>query len=37
VKRGELSKEKYEMHSWRRKGAPGSGMELSPLFMEINR
>ena len=31
---GEL--EKYKMYNLRRKGAPGSGMELSPVFKEIN-
>jgi len=28
---------KYKMYSLRRKGAPGSEMELSPVFKEINR
>ena len=37
MKRSKLSKEKYKMYNLRRKGAPGSGMELSPVFKEIRR
>lgn len=36
-KRSNLSKEKYNMYSSRRKGTPGSGVELNPEFKKINR
>jgi hypothetical protein len=32
-----LNKEKYKMYNLRRKGAPGSGRELSPVFKEIKK
>ena len=37
MKRGMLNKEKYKMYNLRRKGAPGSGRELSPVFKEIKK
>ena len=37
MKRSKLSKESYNMYNWRRKGSIGNGMELKPLFKEINR
>lgn len=35
--RSKLSKKKYEMYNLRRKGAPGSGIKLGPLFKKIKR
>ena len=37
MKRNKLSKEKYKIYNFKRKGALGSGMELNPVFKEINR
>ena len=37
VKWSKLSKKKYKMYGLRTKGAPESGMELNPVFKEINR
>ena len=37
MKRNKPSKEKYKMYNLRRKGAPGSGIELTPVFKGINR
>lgn len=37
MERSKLSEKKYKMYGSRRKGAPGSGMELNPLLIEINR
>ena len=35
MKRSKLSKEKYKIYSVRRKGNPGSVMELSPMLTDI--
>jgi hypothetical protein len=32
IKRSKLSKEKYKMFRLRRKGKPGSGIKLNPVF-----
>jgi hypothetical protein len=37
MKRSKLNKKSYKMYNVREKGAPGSGMELSPVFKWINR
>lgn len=37
MKRNKLRKEKYKMYTVRKKEAPGSRIELSPVFREINR
>jgi hypothetical protein len=35
MKRSKVSRESYKRYNLRRKGAPGDGMELSPVFEEI--
>lgn len=37
MKKNKLSKEKYKMYHSKRKGAPGSIMELNPVFKELNK
>ena len=37
MKHSKLRKEKYKMYGLRIKAASGSGMELNPVFKEINR
>ena len=37
IKISKLSKENYKMYRTRRKGATKSGMELNPVFREVNR
>lgn len=37
MKRSKPRKKKYKMYILRKKEAPGSGIELSPVFKEINR
>jgi hypothetical protein len=37
MKWSKLKKEKYKMYGSRIKRAPGSGMELNPVFKEVNK
>jgi hypothetical protein len=37
MKRSKLRKEKYKTYGSKNKGAPGSKIELNPMFKEINR
>ena len=37
IKGSHLHKEKYKMYGSKNKGAPGSRIELNPMFKEINR
>jgi hypothetical protein len=36
-KKKQAEQGKYKMYSLRRKWVPGSGMELNPIFKEMNR
>jgi len=37
IQHGKLQKAKYKMYGLSNKRAPGSRMELNPMFKEINR
>jgi hypothetical protein len=37
IKHSKLRKKKYKMYGSKNKGAPGSRVELNPVFKEINR
>ena len=37
MKKSKMSKEKYKIYNLGRKGTPESGMELNPVFKDINR
>ena len=36
IKHSKLRKEKYKMYGSKSKGAPGSGIEVNPVFKDVN-